>query len=263
MIYAVTEFPSTFRSEGLYMNNAMERKQEPVFQIGLALAGAISAGAYTAGVLDFLFQALGEWEKMRAQQGVLTHRVVIKVIAGASAGAITGGVGAVALARGLMPYPFDQNYYKTKCYPDRYEENSQQSEYVLPSLYHTWVKLPAMTTNDGKGGLLATDDLKNDFSFGVPILRSLLNAEVLDEIKRKAITPFDAAPNAIVAWPFIAQQLHMYFTISNMRGIPFKVEFGRSSYGMQTIADRIHYVISDLGTCDLELFAEVGDGMKG
>jgi hypothetical protein len=34
----------------------------------------------------------------------------------------------------------------------------------------------------------------------------------------------------------------MYFTISNMRGIPFRVEFGRSSYGMQTIGDRVHYV---------------------
>ena len=33
------------------------------FQIGLAMSGAVSAGAYTAGVFDFLIQALDEWEK--------------------------------------------------------------------------------------------------------------------------------------------------------------------------------------------------------
>ena len=32
-----------------------------VYEIG-AMAGAISAGAYSAGVVDFLFQALHEWE---------------------------------------------------------------------------------------------------------------------------------------------------------------------------------------------------------
>ena len=29
-----------------------------VYDIGLAMAGAISAGAYSAGVVDFLFQAV-------------------------------------------------------------------------------------------------------------------------------------------------------------------------------------------------------------
>ena len=42
---------------------AEERGNE--FQIGLAMSGAISAGAYTAGVFDFLIQALDEWEKAR------------------------------------------------------------------------------------------------------------------------------------------------------------------------------------------------------
>ena len=33
------------------------------FEIGLAMAGAISAGAYSGGVLDFLIEALDAWEK--------------------------------------------------------------------------------------------------------------------------------------------------------------------------------------------------------
>jgi hypothetical protein len=33
------------------------------FKIAINMAGAISAGAYTAGVLDYLMQALEEWDK--------------------------------------------------------------------------------------------------------------------------------------------------------------------------------------------------------
>jgi predicted patatin/cPLA2 family phospholipase len=32
------------------------------FEIGLVMAGAISAGSYTAGVIDFLIHALDAWE---------------------------------------------------------------------------------------------------------------------------------------------------------------------------------------------------------
>ena len=31
------------------------------FELGLVMAGAASAGAYTAGVIDFLFEALQAW----------------------------------------------------------------------------------------------------------------------------------------------------------------------------------------------------------
>jgi predicted acylesterase/phospholipase RssA len=73
------------------------------FELGLALAGAVSAGAYTAGVLDFLFQALNEWEKARTEPATPGHRVELQVVAGASAGAITGALGVVALAHGMQP----------------------------------------------------------------------------------------------------------------------------------------------------------------
>ena len=34
--------------------------EKPGFQIGLAMAGAVSAGAYSAGVFDFLIEALND-----------------------------------------------------------------------------------------------------------------------------------------------------------------------------------------------------------
>src|SRR3954451_12032112 len=74
------------------------------FEIGLVMAGAISAGAYTAGVIDFLLQALDEWERAKEQarkdiaagktNDCPMHEVRIKVMAGASAGGMTAGLAA-------------------------------------------------------------------------------------------------------------------------------------------------------------------------
>ncbi|WP_084799787.1 patatin-like phospholipase family protein [Bradyrhizobium sp. Ai1a-2] len=223
--------------------------QEPVFQIGLALSGAISAGAYTAGVLDFLFQALFEWDAHRGEPGVPNHRVVLKVIAGASAGAITGALGAIALARGIQPCEFDKNQIKDR-YPDTYTTH-QRFLCVLPPLYRTWVELPRMVGADGTGGLLGTADIEANRTHNPPIVRSLLDASVLEEIKRAAIEPNQSSPAKFASYSFIANDLHVFITISNMRGIPFRVAFGRNSYGMQTVGDRIHYVLNDLGQCKL------------
>jgi hypothetical protein len=158
-------------------------------------------------VLDFLFQALSEWEAHRGQAGVPDHRVVLKVIAGASAGAITGALGAIALARGLHPREFTSDQI-TDCYPDRYKAH-QKFQCVLPSLYQTWVVLPSMVSADGIGGFFGTDDITTDVSARTPILRSLLNASLLDDIKRAAIEPPDGQADAptMPPAPFIAKRL--------------------------------------------------------
>src|SRR5688572_24408183 len=99
-----------------------------VFHLGLAMAGAISAGAYSAGVLDFLIEALDEWEKVRGQPDIPNHRVVITVVSGASAGAITGALGAVSLAGSLQ-----KGALATTPFP---------VSGVLPNLYEAWVVKP-------------------------------------------------------------------------------------------------------------------------
>ena len=73
------------------------------FEIGLVLAGAVSAGAYTAGVMDFLFEALDAWYARRNDDDRLpNHNVVVRVIAGASAGGINGAI-ASATCRYRFP----------------------------------------------------------------------------------------------------------------------------------------------------------------
>ena len=37
------------------------------FRIGICMAGAVSAGAFTAGVMDYLMEALGDWEEKKGR----------------------------------------------------------------------------------------------------------------------------------------------------------------------------------------------------
>src|SRR5579864_9812624 len=68
------------------------------FKIGINMAGAISAGAYTAGVLDFLTEALDEWYAAKKRgEAVPMHDVSIEVFSGASAGGMCAAISAVML----------------------------------------------------------------------------------------------------------------------------------------------------------------------
>lgn len=228
----------------------MSDSPDNAFQIGLALAGAISAGAYTAGVLDLLFQALDEWDKQRGKPGVPDNRVALKVVAGASAGAITGALGSVALARGFQPRDFTPEEVRASY--RKPGTKYQTLRCVLPSLYDTWVTRPRLVAENGGIDFLSTEDLQNSEDPKRASVLSLLNAKLLDEIKEKALLPDGAAqtPTAQPPYSYIGEPLHVYMTVSNLRGIPFKVGFGNSSYGMQTHGDRVHYAISGLGKCN-------------
>src|SRR5579872_6042583 len=133
------------------------------FRIGINMAGAISAGAYTAGVLDFLIQALDEWHEAKARgELVPMHDVSIEVLSGASAGAMCAAVGSVALQEEFPPVttlnpPGDQSANK---------------------LYASWVD------NIDIRFLLQTEDLKK----GGPVV-SVLDSTVLPSVARSALTP--------------------------------------------------------------------------
>ena len=72
--------------------------QAPAFKIGISMAGAVSAGAYTAGVLDFLAEALDAWYNAKARgEAVPSHDVSIEVMSGASAGGMCAAISSVML----------------------------------------------------------------------------------------------------------------------------------------------------------------------
>jgi predicted acylesterase/phospholipase RssA len=80
-----------------------EKKGRATFNIGIAMAGAVSGGAYSAGVFDFLMEALNEWQKHKNDPGanVPRHDVFISAVSGTSAGGITAALGLASLADGI------------------------------------------------------------------------------------------------------------------------------------------------------------------
>jgi hypothetical protein len=75
------------------------------FEIGLVMAGAPSAGAYTAGVVDFLIQALDQWHEGKRGDDPRCPRpkVALKVMAGASAGGISAAIAAAQFGEPQTP----------------------------------------------------------------------------------------------------------------------------------------------------------------
>jgi hypothetical protein len=223
------------------------------FQVGLAISGAVSAGAYAAGVLDFLIQALDEWERARdAPSGVTVpdHRVGLKVMSGASAGAITAGIGAIALA-------------DADSTPGHYDGPGFTYHYYLPRLYEAWVVKPTLVADNKEDpDFLSLTDLDNpltgpnDFSRtsgielpdqgGAVAVTSLLNADLLDVIAKAAIDVKRVRqPRA-----YVSKTLHIYLTLTNLRGIPYEIPFRGGPYHMISHGDRVHYALNGLGTWD-------------
>jgi len=211
--------------------------EKDTFQISLAMAGAISAGAYSAGVIDFLFEALDAWEKAKRDDpdSVPNHKVVITAIAGASAGSITGVLAALAPRFGI---------------PARQPATAKTAGYTLKAMYDAWVvNIDMLDVGEAFPGLLSTGDLD-----GKGEITSLLNSKVLEHIGEVAFgyVPPNATPRTL---PFISSKLHIYLTITNLRGVPYEVVFSGdpdvSGYGMVNHGDRAHFTVSGLGSSPL------------
>lgn len=169
---------------------AEENPEPGVFEIGLVMAGAISAGCYAAGVLDYLFEALDAWEKAKKlDPTVPQHKVRIRVIAGASA----GGMNA-AIAAGALHYDFP------------HIRPGLPSADINNPFYTGWVK--GININS----LLGDEDLKRD-----QIVTSLLDCSVLQKITDNALD-YSATP---IIRAYLNGRVRYIFTQSSLQGIPY------------------------------------------
>jgi hypothetical protein len=168
------------------------------FKLGLAMAGAVSAGAYTAGVLDFLFEALDTWYAAKAQgECVPRHELSLQVASGASAGAMCAALLAIAL-----PYRFPH----VRLNAARDEPGAQALDNPF---YRAWVEdidiRPMLDPGDLRQGRLD----------------ALLNCGLIDRIMQQSLDyrgPLQ--PRAYVARPFVTR-----FTLGNLRGVPYHVSY--------------------------------------
>lgn len=175
-----------------------------IFELGLSLAGGATRGAYSAGAMDFLLQALNELEAARSKSPSTfpPWRVRVKTLAGTSAGGITA-----AIATGSICTPFD-HLSNSAAPPDPRGNN----------LFNVWVNQVSLDT------LFSNSDLdpeaaRRDDSKRQPIC-SLLNSRFLPATAKTALD----AERTDLPLPAWAECLQLYVTTSNLRGIPYEVE---------------------------------------
>src|SRR5579863_1018368 len=174
----------------------MEQKWDSngTFHLGINMAGAVSAGAYTAGVLDFLMEALEQWytAKAFARPAVPMHDVSLDVFSGASAGGMCAAIAAIMVQSNFqhVSNPADPTVKDT-----------------TNKFYESWVNKIDIEA------LLQERDLAD----GRPVV-SLLDSTIIDEIADYAL-----APGPVSARAYISKSLTLFLTLTNVRGTPFSL----------------------------------------
>ena len=198
------------------------------FRIGIAMAGAVSAGAYTAGAIDYLLDALKRWEEAKQKNRTLgeghkdydlslpMHDVIIEVLGGASAGGMTAAIASLALFKDIKPVT---------------SRGPKKGDNII---YDAWVNL-----NDNEKNLIDTtmrqlfntDDIKRTANKSVP---SLLNPKAIASIATKALKTLEEKESASKGKelkieenlpPYISPELDIILSLCSLKGIPVDVRF--------------------------------------
>lgn len=219
------------------------RTGKPAFHIGIAMAGAVSGGAYSAGVFDFLLEALNEWEKAKAARpndvAVPRHDVFISTVSGTSAGGITAALGLMSLAGGI------RSVTEPAANP-----NCPPIKRALPELYDLWVKRLRLFgsrepgkkhARNGNQNLLSTGDTKAG-----KLPDSILNSDCLTRAARESLSSITPATYA-KRLPFITDPMHLFLTRTNLNGSPRVVLFGDEGYPIPAYEGRAHFAVFGLG----------------
>ncbi|MDB5011847.1 MAG: hypothetical protein JWQ25_49, partial [Daejeonella sp.] len=200
-----------------------------IFHLALCMAGSVSAGAYTGGVVDFLQEALENWEEEKANgnTSIPDHQVVIDLLGGASGGGITSA---------LTLFGLRNNTPHATLNPDgrTYTVDKEKNIY-----WRVWVEL---TKNDILKELLMDNDINEGF------IPSLLNANFVDEVAKileEYINDGDKKPDLPA---FLFERAELFLTLFNVTGIKYNMKSKSPSAAEQFLSehrDLSHFRWSD------------------
>jgi hypothetical protein len=170
------------------------------------MAGSISAGAYTAGVLDYLFETLEIWQEQkdaaRASGKNVTdiplHDVVLDVLNGSSGGGMCAVLSSIML-----------------------NEKGKYRSGSASRLYQVWVDL-----NDSGDKpqtldqMLDADDLKKEGK-----ILSLLDSTFIDHVAERTFNLDKKDVREPGFRPWLSEKIEVVVTVSNTRGIPYAIQF--------------------------------------
>lgn len=195
----------------------------PTFEFGLSLAGGVSCGAFTAGALDFIVEALDAWEDAKKQQhrNAPPHDVVLSIVAGASSGALTA-----AVLGALLPYRIN---------PVRMGATAETQ--TGNPLFDSWV--------NGTG---LKDLLRKQDAGAAEGVRSVFDPTQVDVVARNAINFGIGAMPRSRNW--LADPLRFGFTVTNLRGAKLSLDRPHSMLADPTTTmhgDVMRFAIGGIG----------------
>lgn len=211
---------------------------QKTFRIGISMAGAVSAGAYTAGVMDYLLEALENWQKAKDLNlpGVPKHDVLIEVFSGASAGGMTAVITTAAVQKDF-PHVNQQNYLSgiNKDNP----------------LFDSWVNLTEDKKSDMMNQMLSIDDIIDAKSINPEKeVRSIFNSLFIEKIAQRTLDSIVKDPHT--KRKYIADNLELFTTITNLRGFNYELQFitalGPREDRMTMHKDLVHFQLNPIGT---------------
>ncbi len=231
-------------------------EKQTTFRIGISMAGAISAGAYTAGVMDYLLEALENWQKAKELDlpGTPKHDIVIEVLGGSSAGGMTAIVTAATVQKNF-PH-IDQHNFTS--------ETSKENP-----LYDAWINMTEGHNNDMMSQMLDPQDIIDS-----PLLnpkkevRSVFNSLFIAEIACRTLGSIVKDPK--INRPYIAGDLELLTTLTNLRGFHYQLEFitaaGKREDRMTMHKDLLHFQLNPSGVYQgdgkIPFHFETADGLN-
>lgn len=195
--------------------------QTETFHIGITMAGAVSAGAYTAGFMDYLIEVLELWEEKKERNRsvgkespeydptIPMYDVCIDAFGGASAGGMVGMITALSTF--------------SKMEPVRKPSNEKTGNI----LYDSWVLLdddvdPAIKNKVATFQKMLTVNDIDESTHGVP---SLLNSKPIDNIADRVFNQVPPQNQKRERPKYISEDLRVLVTLCSVRGIPFEIKF--------------------------------------
>lgn len=219
----------------------IEKQKLQTFHLGLTMAGAVSAGAYTGGVMDYLMQTLDVWQKAKDKnnqvwdklqiEGNLTedslrgrgydfripmHNVVIDAIGGASAGGMTSTMSMMAAV--------DKDYTPVETLKQTETPEGTQNNIF----YESWVRLQESSDEKAMDLMLHHTDL---IGKGID---SILNVDIIDKLAAQAFKNIEKLESANLK-PYVSPNVELLLTLTSLRGIQLSVDFSASE-ALQSVA---------------------------
>jgi hypothetical protein len=180
------------------------------FEFALVLGGTVSAGAYTAGAVDFLIEALDCLTAAQQRGEAPRHTVVLKLIAGTSGGGVNAAIAARALA-----YDYPHVVRGTPLVQGQLSSGNP--------FYDIWVSTLRLDR------FLDPSDVSGQ-------VRAALNATPIDDGAAQIVHFASGAPKTR---PWVAAPLRVILTLTNLRGVPYGTELGDGR--TQTYIDHADY----------------------